>query len=277
VKGLAGGSEPELSVVVEARIGRGLPIPISKEHQQRLCPGVCVVGAPRTSLSYRPIAKNSRRCVSQRSVSERSSMTCCVSWRSVSRRFGTGAIRLSPIGLLPARVRKKSEILAELRRLVTDQSLSDEAFRTKANTLLNTDQPNIRHSRAADVREVLSRNARRIRPILQLLIKLDLQGDGDGGNGLSWLDGVHDDGIGTFFVEQSAGLGAALEAAHRGVGYPDERSRLRSGHRLGGAAGPAEWLPLFEVRIRFMRNLPATGCQPRFGRAVVTATNWGRL
>ena len=105
--------------------------------------------------------------------------------------------------LMPARVRKKSEILAELRRLVTDQSLSDEAFRAKANTLLLTDQSNARRSRAADVREVLSRNARRIRPILQLLTKLNLHGDGDGGNGLSWLDGVYHDGIDTFFLAEA--------------------------------------------------------------------------
>jgi hypothetical protein len=80
--------------------------------------------------------------------------------------------------LMPARVRKKSEILAELRRLVTDKTLTDEAFRAKANTLLLADQPSTLRSRAADVREILSRNARRIRPILQLLTKLDLRGDG---------------------------------------------------------------------------------------------------
>jgi len=103
--------------------------------------------------------------------------------------------------LIPARVRKKSEMLAELRRLVTDQTLSDEGFRAKASTLLLADQPSALRSRAADVREVLSRNARRIRPILQLLTKLDLHGDGVGGNGLSWLDGVYQDGIDTFFVD----------------------------------------------------------------------------
>jgi hypothetical protein len=80
--------------------------------------------------------------------------------------------------LIPARVRKKSEILAELRRLVADKTLTDEAFRAKVNNLLLADQPSTLRSRAADVREVLSRNARRIRPILQPLTKLDLQGDG---------------------------------------------------------------------------------------------------
>lgn len=33
-------------------------------------------------------------------------------------------------------------------------------------------------SRAADVREVLTRNARRIRPLLELLVNLDIRGVG---------------------------------------------------------------------------------------------------
>jgi hypothetical protein len=93
--------------------------------------------------------------------------------------------------------------LAELRRLVKDKTVTDEAFRAKANTLLIADDPSTLRSRAADVREVLSRNARRIRPILQLLTKLDLQGDGVGGNGLRWLDGVYDDGINTFYMHKA--------------------------------------------------------------------------
>ena len=105
--------------------------------------------------------------------------------------------------LIPARVRKKSEILAERRRLVTDPTLTAEAFRAKANTLLLADPPNTLPTRAADVREVLSRNARRIRPILQLLTKLRLHGDGDGGNGLSWLEGIYDDGVNTFFLDKA--------------------------------------------------------------------------
>lgn len=54
---------------------------------------------------------------------------------------------------------------------------------------------------AADVREVLSRNARRIRPMLQILIKL--HGDGEGGNRLSGLDGLYDDGINTFYMDKA--------------------------------------------------------------------------
>ena len=106
--------------------------------------------------------------------------------------------------LMPARVRKKSELLAELRRLVTDKTLTDAAFRAKANSLLLADEPNNLSSRAADVREVLSRNARRIRPILQLLTKLDFQGGGAGGDGLSWLIGIYRDGVETFFVDKAA-------------------------------------------------------------------------
>jgi hypothetical protein len=86
---------------------------------------------------------------------------------------------------------------------VTDKTRTDEAFRAKANTLLLADQPSTLRSRAADVREILSRNARRIRPILQLLTKVDLHGDGVGGNGLSWLDGIYRDGVDTFFVDKA--------------------------------------------------------------------------
>jgi hypothetical protein len=68
--------------------------------------------------------------------------------------------------LLPARVRKNLEILAELRRLVTDKTITDEAFRARANTLLLASTQSPLRSRAAEVREVLSHNARRIRPIL---------------------------------------------------------------------------------------------------------------
>ena len=105
--------------------------------------------------------------------------------------------------LLPARMRKKSEILAELRRLVADTTITDGVFRAKANTLLLPDQSSAQRSRAADVREVLSRNARRIRPIIQLLVKLDLLGDGAGGNGLSYLTGIYKDGVDTFFIDKA--------------------------------------------------------------------------
>src|SRR5271167_1898895 len=53
--------------------------------------------------------------------------------------------------------------------LVTDDTLTDEAFRAKANTLLHADQSSTLRSRAADVREILSRNARRIRSLVQRL------------------------------------------------------------------------------------------------------------
>ena len=104
--------------------------------------------------------------------------------------------------LIPARVRKKSELLAELRRLVSDTTLTDEAFRARASTLLLAEQPSAIRSRAADVREVLSPNARRVRPILQILTKLNLHGECAGGDGLRWLDGIYDDGIDTFFVDK---------------------------------------------------------------------------
>ena len=187
---------------LEERIGRGLPILISQERQH--------VYARR--LRRRRSSHLAELPPHRRELEAMCFAAVCLG-TLVDDMLRLVEIRITSIWnwghkvvadrLLPARMRKKSEILAELRRLVTDKSLSDEAFRTKANALLITDQPNIRQSRAADVREVLSRNARRIRPILQLLTKLDLQGEGGGGNGLSWLDGVYDDGIGTFFVDKA--------------------------------------------------------------------------
>jgi hypothetical protein len=184
---------------LEERIGRGLPIPISKERQQ--------VYARR--LRRRRSSHIAELPPYRQELESMCFAAVCLG-TLVDDMLRLVEIRITSIWnwghkivadrLIPARVREKSEILAELRRLVGDQTISDETFRVKANTLLLTDQPNTRRSRAADVREVLSRNARRIRSILQLLAKLNLQGDGVGGNGLSWLDGVYHDGIDTFFV-----------------------------------------------------------------------------
>jgi len=57
-------------------------------------------------------------------------------------------------------------------------------------------------SRAADVREVLSRDAMRIRRILRIPTKLNLHGDYDAGDGLRWLDDIHYAGIDKFFVDK---------------------------------------------------------------------------
>jgi hypothetical protein len=179
---------------LEERIGRGLPIPISKERQQ--------VYARR--LRRRRSAHIADLPPYRQELEATSFAAVCLG-TLVDDMLRLVEIRITSIWdwghkvvadrLIPARIRKKSEMLAELRRLVTDQTLSDEGFRAKASTLLLADQPSALRSRAADLREVLSRNARRIRPILQLLTKLDLRGDGVGGNGLSWLDGVYQDGI----------------------------------------------------------------------------------
>jgi hypothetical protein len=187
---------------LEERIGRGLPIPISKERQQvyarrlRRRRSLHIAKLPPyrqelEALCFAAVCLGTLVDDMLRLVEIR--ITAIWTWghKVVAER------------LTPARVRKKSEILAELRRLVADQNLSDRSFREKANILLLTDQPNTRLSRAADLREVLSRNARRIRPILQLLTKLNLHGDGDGGNGLSWLDGIYDDGVDTFYMDKT--------------------------------------------------------------------------
>jgi hypothetical protein len=160
---------------LEEHIGRGLPIPISKERQH--------VYARR--LRRRRSAQIAELPPYRQELEAMCFAAVCLG-TLVDDMLRLVEIRITSIWnwghkvvaerLIPARVRKKSEILAELRHLVTDQTLTDETFRAKASTLLLADQPTTVHSRAADVREVLSRNARRIRPILQLLTKHDKLG-----------------------------------------------------------------------------------------------------
>jgi len=187
---------------LEQRIGRGLPIPIPKERQEvyarrlRRRRAAHVVRLPVfrqeleaicfAAVSLGTLADDMLRLIEIR-------ITAIWTWGH----------KIVAEKLNPARVRRKSEILAALRRLVADQKVSDEVFRAQASSLLLPDQSDAPRSRAADVREVLSRNARRIRPILQLLVKLNLLGDGEGGHGLSWLDGIYHDGVDTFFVDKA--------------------------------------------------------------------------
>jgi hypothetical protein len=185
---------------LETRIGRGLPIPIPKERQ----------------LVYARRMRRRRAAYVTRLPAFRQELeSLCFAVVTLGT-LADDILRLVEIRLTsiwtwghrvvaeqaPARIRKKSEILAELRRLVADHALTDEAFRVKANALLLPDKQDSPRSRAADVREVLARNARRIRPIMQLLIKLDLLGEGVGSEGLSWLNGIYDDGVNTFFLDK---------------------------------------------------------------------------
>jgi hypothetical protein len=78
--------------------------------------------------------------------------------------------------LTPQRVYGRGEILAQIRRLIADPSLSDTACRSQITTLLNPASSAAPNSRAADVRQVLCRNARRVRPLIELLLKLKLRG-----------------------------------------------------------------------------------------------------
>src|SRR6266436_3871466 len=120
---------------LEGRIGRGLPIPISKERQH--------VYARR--LRRRRSAQLAELPPYRQELEVMCFAAVCLGML-VDDMLRLVEIRITSIWnwghkvvadrLIPARVRKKSEILAELRRLVTDQSLTDEAFRTKANTLL---------------------------------------------------------------------------------------------------------------------------------------------
>src|SRR5580704_2759386 len=113
----------------------------------------------------------------------------------------TWAHRIAAAELTPARVRTRGEILAELRTLVADASLDDAAYRSRSAALLLPATTHTVFSRAADVREVLTRNSRRIRPVLELLLKLDLQGDREHlvRRSLEWIKYYYDDRVGWVF------------------------------------------------------------------------------
>jgi len=112
----------------------------------------------------------------------------------------TWGYKIAAERVTPKRVRQRGEILAELRRLVTDSALTDSAFREQASSILLPEQSAPPPSRAADVREVLTRNARRIRPLLELLVKLDIRGTGPGYEGLAWLKDTYKEGVDSFWV-----------------------------------------------------------------------------
>jgi len=112
----------------------------------------------------------------------------------------TWGYKIAAERITPQRVRRSGEVLVELRRLVTDSTLTDTAFRVEAIALLLPDPSSPAPSRAADVREVLSRNARRIRPLLELLVKLDIRGVGPGYEGLAWLKEAYKDRVDSFWV-----------------------------------------------------------------------------
>ncbi len=116
---------------LEERIGRGLPIPISKERQQ---------------VYARRVRRRRSAHIAELPQYRQELDTMCFA----AMCFGTLVddmlrlleIRITSIWswghkvvadpLVPARLRKKPEILAELRRLVADKTLTDEAFRAKA-------------------------------------------------------------------------------------------------------------------------------------------------
>ena len=113
---------------LEERIGRGLPIPISKERQQ--------VYARR--LRRRRSAHITELPLFRQELEAMCFAAVCLGTLADDM-LRLLEIRITAIWtwghkvvadrLMPARVRKKSEILAELRRLVTDKTLTDEGFR----------------------------------------------------------------------------------------------------------------------------------------------------
>jgi hypothetical protein len=115
----------------------------------------------------------------------------------------TWGYKIAADRVTPQRLHKRGEVLAELRRMVADENLNDTAFRKKASAILLPDDADSPPSRAADVREVLTRNARRIRPVLEALVKLDLRGDGPGREGLEWLKDTYKDGVDQFVMDKA--------------------------------------------------------------------------
>jgi hypothetical protein len=113
---------------LEERIGRGLPIPISKERQQ--------VYARR--LRRRRSAHITELPLFRQELEAMCFAAVCLGTLADDM-LRLLEIRITAIWtwghkvvadrLMPARVCKKSEILAELRRLVTDKTLTDEGFR----------------------------------------------------------------------------------------------------------------------------------------------------
>ena len=101
------------------------------------------------------------------------------------------------------RIRRRAELLGEIRRLVADRSLSDTAFREAVISLLNPEADAAPSTRAADVREILCRNCRRIRPLIELLVKLNLQAvSGDEcRRALEWLREIYADGDDQLWTE----------------------------------------------------------------------------
>jgi hypothetical protein len=137
---------------LEERIGRGLPIPISKERQhvyarrlrRRRSAQIAELPPYRQELEAMCFAAVCRGTVVD-------DMLRLVEIRITS--IWNWGHKVAADRLVPARVRKKSEILTELRRLVTDQTLTDEAFQAKASTLLLADPPNTLPSRTIQCRK----------------------------------------------------------------------------------------------------------------------------
>jgi hypothetical protein len=196
------------------------------------------------------------------------------------------AHRIAAEQVTPARVRRRGEILAQLRQLVQDASLDDAAYRSRSAALLLPTSDAAAPSRAADVREVLSRNARRVRPLLELLIKLDLQGDAQHPIkiALEWIKFYHKEKIDWLYPEPprewvgrwrtpidgqdlERGLRAYEAAALWGV-----RRALRNGSLWSpygyDFSNPAQNFP----RVASLKLLPARGvASPKMLPAIAVA------
>jgi hypothetical protein len=161
---------------LEPLVGKGNPLPIPKERQRvyarrfrrRRSSDIARMPALRQELEANGFAAVALGTLAD-DLLRLVEMRIAAIWN--------WAHRIAADEVTPARVRTRGEILAELRRWVADPSLDDAGYRRRSAALLLSATEATASSRAADVREVLSRNARRVRPVLELLLKLNLQGD----------------------------------------------------------------------------------------------------
>jgi hypothetical protein len=112
--------------------------------------------------------------------------------------------------------------------------------------LLNPVAASTSASHAADVREVLCRNARRIRPLIELLLKLKLRAvpGHEAWYALDWLRVIYEDKRDELWPEPTAEWTGRWQPLISG---PDARLRpacVRGGDALGRSALIAKWFAL---------------------------------
>jgi Domain of unknown function (DUF4158) len=143
------------------------------------------------------------------------------------------------------------EVACALARVMDDSAISDAEYRERSRILLAPWRPGARQarrSRAAQVREHLSTNARRIRPLLKHVISLDLQSIGPHPviDALHELGSCYRDDCTYLFYEPTSPAGHAwnelLRAPDRELAFRALEAATLWGARRGLRNGSL-WLP----------------------------------